>query len=1372
MKLLTFIYVLCCFNSSFVFANREDDVELFITHKITSERHTTSGILLSIPYIKEKIASQLMRIEPGDDGAEWNYFLHQVVLFHNSNLAGAGLTIDSIGAQWGIFRQIACLRHLNPDPLSLSFLRRVAVHAPSRWDDYYQIYNVLNQKVYYDEATKENVLNYFMAVSFSPGVIAELTQALSQVGDDSDAGIAEWHYFMRQVSFSCGAVLEHPSATILRLSSRWNVYKNVTCFNDVMPAAKFQEFLRLVAIHPPNQWDAYFKLFKKLTSMWINKNILRAFISSSLDKNYLRDIDVINDIFGDIESKKCSVEKIDKIFTVSQSILPFFTTLESAYLLLELSKIPSEHVEQRLKTAIVKTAELYRRQSPHVQIPNDCTRDMARHPMYLARIIYFLHVNSEIKDQQEKWKFFMRDVKNFSRQRDSFQIVQFTSTFLSAMEMIEDIQTWRALISDITTHMPSLRSYEIGALLQATFEYFRSNPDHVQSDVLFSAFEIVLPFFRKNNNLIASYIIRDVMSGLNQACLNIDEKIGGDGTAIDIATIVHEFRNLMPILRRVIHKNLNSEEVKNIIISFTSMDHESLLQKASQQAVLRMWSMELDETVVSSLWAEHDGLVPYSVNGAVILARTLLFTRYLDLRRKEDRDTYQERVSNILESLGADWSKDIALEENDLVLEEGVNPYLRGVNVHVGDRGRKTKAAIGLLLEEWSPNGAELQEHYQAFRVFLSQRSAQEQAVVLRIFGEQHVSTRDHPGLLKQPFVLTRGTIRGQDLLAHFWHFIVTYPQENMREILKDSLIKALMESIDQDHIGTFVVCNKGKVQRLATRVLQGYLPGVNIDAVQGLAPANVDEDAVMEDAELEPSSLISNHEEIVPYITYFIQHELKAGDTNAVILTKFYSYLDNLHNGQVLGMGKISLDPREATYLLLFGRKEVSVAAPVGEDAPVVSISWATYGLDVLSAEQELPFTVKDYLKIFGERDLASAEQAKAQKLVEAISVQRQPVVVESVSLVPLENKDGTCYRNATLQGLFALDKYFDRLFTSPIDSQNNILREFKTIYDRYRQESHGKADVPIELGSEFTETLDSDSVQGGEALSVLQSILVSSQSENHEAYSEWITIRHAKKADLATKSWDAIITEDHIAPETPYLIVLLDNPSYEVIRPSEGSKIPMRFEHPQAENGTYRLVSAGISCKYTGDAGMHMVAVRQTDEHEWALLNDRYVTEEASVTVEKWLKRGGRIDKKRSHNWSLDIIAPTFLIYELVAPQIEEPIEVPSYEWDDTRTLFGNLFAVNEIELGNPSLSGRARYELQVTENWLAEWMNGLEQLSLEQQHDESVGRFLRTDPRDLGHHAQLRVAIENLIAASNREEAMDALRTYIADIRAIRD
>jgi hypothetical protein len=318
---------------------------------------------------------------------------------------------------------------------------------------------------------------------------------------------------------------------------------------------------------------------------------------------------------------------------------------------------------------------------------------------------------------------------------------------------------------------------------------------------------------------------------------------------------------------------------------------------------------------------------------ALTTARALLFARWIgDAGERGQRmlQVMETRLNDDVPAFGAEFA--------------GAIPYATGVNVHVGDRDKKTERAYDLLLTLWDPTPAEI-EHYSAALIAYVRASGNAKAI--RALTGEGRTTHDFGGLLQAE------NERVKTRLAHLWRFVtesVTAIAPGEVELAKQSIVNALADAVEinRDREGrpvlnedgthkTHLVCNPGKYQRIATAVLQGRLQGVQIDATPIPAGARlvpVTPEALAQFAPQQPAAAAAPAPERIQAIRNLgdIEEYLRpltdrwntmppANDT--ALLQQAFEYINNLANGQVPGTDgqHIVLDPRDVVFYLIFGK-------------------------------------------------------------------------------------------------------------------------------------------------------------------------------------------------------------------------------------------------------------------------------------------------------------------------------------------------------------------------------------------------------------------------------------------------------------------
>jgi hypothetical protein len=152
-----------------------------------------------------------------------------------------------------------------------------------------------------------------------------------------------------------------------------------------------------------------------------------------------------------------------------------------------------------------------------------------------------------------------------------------------------------------------------------------------------------------------------------------------------------------------------------------------------------------------------------------------------------------------------------------------------GINVHANDRDARTKAA----LESFYATQGDIPQAAQdaAYNELLASIEEREEPLKTRVKHALFIQDTGHPEffpcLIQGQFSVNGLEIHGKELISRLWIYASTLEDVGDRDNAKLSIIQALHDSFNHDGSR---VCNQGKTQRLVAGVLQGRLPGVNIE--------------------------------------------------------------------------------------------------------------------------------------------------------------------------------------------------------------------------------------------------------------------------------------------------------------------------------------------------------------------------------------------------------------------------------------------------------------------------------------------------------------------------------------------------------------
>lgn len=312
--------------------------------------------------------------------------------------------------------------------------------------------------------------------------------------------------------------------------------------------------------------------------------------------------------------------------------------------------------------------------------------------------------------------------------------------------------------------------------------------------------------------------------------------------------------------------------------------------------------------------------------------RSLRVARGLLFMRGVPRESLPERLNAILISPLVKRIPPLPADQAALA-KRRESPYAAGgINIH--ERDSPTAEAFRLL---WKHQGAlssaVVEANFEGFLKYLGDLPENEstQKAKRGLSGLQDTMGGG-------PLPVGERYTTAQELMARLWLFANTGSAiDQMHK--KEGVIRALERSCS--------ICNQGKVQYLATGVLQGYLEGVNIDgaAADASAPHG------------EPIPMITSMREIEEYLGPLIkQFDMHAPRSVVELFDRTFEYLCHLRMGQVPGKRQVILDPREVVYFLRMGGASPELSLAAGDGT----------------------FRVDDYEAQYAERD-ASASSAAA---------------------------------------------------------------------------------------------------------------------------------------------------------------------------------------------------------------------------------------------------------------------------------------------------------------------------------------------------------------------------------------------------------
>jgi len=156
-------------------------------------------------------------------------------------------------------------------------------------------------------------------------------------------------------------------------------------------------------------------------------------------------------------------------------------------------------------------------------------------------------------------------------------------------------------------------------------------------------------------------------------------------------------------------------------------------------------------------------------------------------------------------------------------------PVQTRLNLHDGDRDERTKTALLSLRGHQAGLSLSQEEEERAVRAFSDFVMREPTAIKNKAIETLQLPKRTGeyfgPLLDGEPFSLFREMTTGEEIIARLWHYTETL-EESEKQNARAGMISALADSTSE----TGRVCNQGKTQKLLIAVLQGRLPGVEID--------------------------------------------------------------------------------------------------------------------------------------------------------------------------------------------------------------------------------------------------------------------------------------------------------------------------------------------------------------------------------------------------------------------------------------------------------------------------------------------------------------------------------------------------------------
>jgi hypothetical protein len=385
---------------------------------------------------------------------------------------------------------------------------------------------------------------------------------------------------------------------------------------------------------------------------------------------------------------------------------------------------------------------------------------------------------------------------------------------------------------------------------------------------------------------------------------------------------------------------------------------------------------------------------PYTLR----FAKVDLFAKYFNKNKYTKTIKYIADVfiSSINETIFPNYKT----EERDLKAM-----YRAGVNIHSGDRDRKTAEGVLLLINsQGSINNTE--QLYQDFINYAVEILSEEEIKALnRILGINVLTgeklekrTSDFEGLFENKKLLIGNnvSISPKELIARFFLFSLTYKEcetedeecirrvETERENLKYATVKGLISSLQDDtkeeqRINAeaygiavnknHVVCNPGKIQRLVAATLSGRLKGLN-DKIFDIE--EVEKVEKVEEKKEKKEKKVQNLDEIHILLQPFIQYHMNSKETRVrtaeEFFEKLYEYVYNLKMGGIAKFGKVELDISQVVYYSVM----MSMKGNILYIAPTLS----------LTSDFPDMFSLASYIEKYGEGEMKAWKEEHAEEI------------------------------------------------------------------------------------------------------------------------------------------------------------------------------------------------------------------------------------------------------------------------------------------------------------------------------------------------------------------------------------------------------
>lgn len=282
--------------------------------------------------------------------------------------------------------------------------------------------------------------------------------------------------------------------------------------------------------------------------------------------------------------------------------------------------------------------------------------------------------------------------------------------------------------------------------------------------------------------------------------------------------------------KRFVNENIMGEEALLCCIetvqSISSAERETVITQAMRLITQNMTAAERKRIILGikqQIPANRDAIVGRAYNQLLV-----------DFPPDAARPDHHRYFSRIIELLETPLNQPIPPlnQANHAAQNAAV-----GINVHNGNRDQFTRQGIELLkLATGDVTDVEIEQAKNSFINYLE--AFQDNTIktkALEAVRDGAVGSLFGPLLPDDTFTIYGLRIPGKEVVARFWRFIENYNDPNGNiELERNNAKIAMVQTLSRCFEGNGkLVCNPGKVQRLAVAVLQGRLAGVDIDEIQ-----------------------------------------------------------------------------------------------------------------------------------------------------------------------------------------------------------------------------------------------------------------------------------------------------------------------------------------------------------------------------------------------------------------------------------------------------------------------------------------------------------------------------------------------------------